>query len=230
MFNWKNVSCSVKKSCKFFLSLPFFLGLEEDWMCVMVRQEVKQSSLPFMGEKLCSMSQLNCLLQRVTHSRSVTVWVSVFSTLMSHRKQLCLTATDPIICPSLDHPIQLQRKRHIGNDIVALVYQEGKTPFLSDVIKSHFLHCFLVVRRLQRAEEMDGAAYQVRENSLISVCLLLTYLVEKVKHQMDPDFLKLILMLVGLKHLSSLHRCLSQPEKMSLRLVRSFQIPQSLKM
>uniref|UniRef100_A0A8C4DI92 Rap-GAP domain-containing protein n=1 Tax=Dicentrarchus labrax TaxID=13489 RepID=A0A8C4DI92_DICLA len=41
-------------------------------------------------------------------------------------------------------PQQLQRKRHIGNDIVALVYQEGQTPFLSDVIKSHFLHCFLV--------------------------------------------------------------------------------------
>ncbi|XP_054869498.1 rap1 GTPase-activating protein 1 [Amphiprion ocellaris] len=58
-------------------------------------------------------------------------------------------------------PQQLQRKRHIGNDIVALVYQEGGTPFLSDVIKSHFLHCFLVVRRIQRAEEAGGAAYQV---------------------------------------------------------------------
>ncbi|XP_019948567.2 rap1 GTPase-activating protein 2 [Paralichthys olivaceus] len=58
-------------------------------------------------------------------------------------------------------PQQLQRKRHIGNDIVALVYQEGPTPFLSDVIKSHFLHCFLVVRRIRREEETDGAAYQV---------------------------------------------------------------------
>ncbi|XP_067367762.1 rap1 GTPase-activating protein 2 isoform X1 [Channa argus] len=58
-------------------------------------------------------------------------------------------------------PQQLQRKRHIGNDIVALVYQEGKTPFLSDVIKSHFLHCFLVVRRIQRAEDTGAAAYQV---------------------------------------------------------------------
>ncbi|KAG7237591.1 hypothetical protein INR49_032037 [Caranx melampygus] len=60
-------------------------------------------------------------------------------------------------------PQQLQRKRHIGNDIVALVYQEGQTPFLSDVIKSHFLHCFLVVRRIQRGEETDagGAMYQV---------------------------------------------------------------------
>lgn len=58
---------------------------------------------------------------------------------------------------------QLQRKRHIGNDIVALVYQEGQTPFLSDVIKSHFLHCFLVVRRIQREEETGEPAYQVSE-------------------------------------------------------------------
>uniref|UniRef100_A0A3P9J9L8 Si:ch1073-90m23.1 n=1 Tax=Oryzias latipes TaxID=8090 RepID=A0A3P9J9L8_ORYLA len=57
-------------------------------------------------------------------------------------------------------PQQLQRKRHIGNDIVALVYQEGNTPFLCDVIKSHFLHSFLVVRRIQR-EEKGGTAYQV---------------------------------------------------------------------
>uniref|UniRef100_H2ULA2 Si:ch1073-90m23.1 n=1 Tax=Takifugu rubripes TaxID=31033 RepID=H2ULA2_TAKRU len=58
-------------------------------------------------------------------------------------------------------PQQLQRKRHIGNDIVALVYQEGNTPFLSDVIKSHFLHCFLVVRRIQSTEGMDKRVYQV---------------------------------------------------------------------
>ncbi|XP_028984836.1 rap1 GTPase-activating protein 2 [Betta splendens] len=58
-------------------------------------------------------------------------------------------------------PQQLQRKRHIGNDIVAVVYQEGQTPFLSDVIKSHFLHCFLVVRRIQRGEETHETSYQV---------------------------------------------------------------------
>ncbi|KAM6936580.1 rap1 GTPase-activating protein 1-like [Lycodopsis pacificus] len=58
-------------------------------------------------------------------------------------------------------PQQLQRKRHIGNDIVALVYQDGQTPFLSDVIKSHFLHCFLVVRRTQGPEDTGKTAYQV---------------------------------------------------------------------
>lgn len=66
---------------------------------------------------------------------------------------------------SLHLHTQLQRKRHIGNDIVALVYQEGQqTPFLSDVIKSHFLHCFLVVRRIQAGEEAADTAYQVSDN------------------------------------------------------------------
>ncbi|KAA0703430.1 Rap1 GTPase-activating protein 2 [Triplophysa tibetana] len=51
---------------------------------------------------------------------------------------------------------QLQRKRHIGNDIVALVYQEGHTPFISDVIRSHFLHCFIAVRRIKRESEGEG--------------------------------------------------------------------------
>ncbi|XP_052003486.1 rap1 GTPase-activating protein 1-like [Xyrauchen texanus] len=51
---------------------------------------------------------------------------------------------------------QLQRKRHIGNDIVALVYQEGHTPFISDVIRSHFLHCFIAVRRIKRDSEGEG--------------------------------------------------------------------------
>ncbi|XP_055066379.2 rap1 GTPase-activating protein 1 [Misgurnus anguillicaudatus] len=59
---------------------------------------------------------------------------------------------------------QLQRKRHIGNDIVALVYQEGHTPFISDVIRSHFLHCFIAVRRIKRESEGeggDGGSFQV---------------------------------------------------------------------
>ncbi|XP_059155099.1 rap1 GTPase-activating protein 1-like isoform X2 [Physella acuta] len=43
-------------------------------------------------------------------------------------------------------PQQLQRKRHIGNDIVAIVFQEENTPFVPDMIASHFLHCFIVVQ------------------------------------------------------------------------------------
>ncbi|PIO34658.1 hypothetical protein AB205_0013170, partial [Aquarana catesbeiana] len=38
------------------------------------------------------------------------------------------------------------RKRHIGNDIVSLVYQDDGSVFSSDMITSHFLHCFIVVQ------------------------------------------------------------------------------------
>ncbi|XP_051001871.1 signal-induced proliferation-associated protein 1 [Acomys russatus] len=42
---------------------------------------------------------------------------------------------------------QLLRKRHIGNDIVTIVFQEpGSKPFCPATIRSHFQHVFLVVR------------------------------------------------------------------------------------
>ncbi|XP_061890422.1 signal-induced proliferation-associated 1-like protein 1 isoform X2 [Entelurus aequoreus] len=42
---------------------------------------------------------------------------------------------------------QLLRKRHIGNDIVTIVFQEpGALPFTPKNIRSHFQHVFLVVR------------------------------------------------------------------------------------
>nr|XP_043878956.1 rap1 GTPase-activating protein 1 isoform X7 [Solea senegalensis] len=41
---------------------------------------------------------------------------------------------------------QLQRKRHIGNDIVAIVFQEENTPFVPDMIQSNFLHAYAVVQ------------------------------------------------------------------------------------
>nr|XP_057935176.1 rap1 GTPase-activating protein 2-like isoform X2 [Doryrhamphus excisus] len=41
---------------------------------------------------------------------------------------------------------QLQRKRHIGNDIVAAVFQEEPTPFVPDIIASNFLHSYVLVQ------------------------------------------------------------------------------------
>ncbi|KAI9522766.1 hypothetical protein NQZ68_033102 [Dissostichus eleginoides] len=51
---------------------------------------------------------------------------------------------------------QLQRKRHIGNDIVALVFQEDATPFVPDMIASNFLHAFILVQ-----PEGDHDSYKV---------------------------------------------------------------------
>ncbi|KAJ7335863.1 hypothetical protein JRQ81_013804 [Phrynocephalus forsythii] len=41
---------------------------------------------------------------------------------------------------------QLQRKRHIGNDIVAIVFQDENTPFVPDMIASNFLHAYVAVQ------------------------------------------------------------------------------------
>ena len=42
---------------------------------------------------------------------------------------------------------QLLRKRHIGNDIVTVIFQEpGSEPFSPKNIRSHFQHVFIVVR------------------------------------------------------------------------------------
>ncbi|OAD80256.1 hypothetical protein PHYBLDRAFT_162905 [Phycomyces blakesleeanus NRRL 1555(-)] len=47
---------------------------------------------------------------------------------------------------------QIQRKRHIGNDIVCIVFAEGRQPFNPAAIKSQFLHAFIVVHE----EEWNG--------------------------------------------------------------------------
>ncbi|KAF8790816.1 Rap1 GTPase-activating protein 1 like protein [Argiope bruennichi] len=44
---------------------------------------------------------------------------------------------------------QLQRKRHIGNDVVAIIFQDENTPFMPTMIASHFLHTFVVVQAIE---------------------------------------------------------------------------------
>ncbi|XP_037540704.1 rap1 GTPase-activating protein 1 [Nematolebias whitei] len=54
---------------------------------------------------------------------------------------------------------QLQRKRHIGNDIVAIVFQDENTPFVPDMIASNFLHAYIVVQVVNPCS--DNVLYKV---------------------------------------------------------------------
>ncbi|KAM8862685.1 rap1 GTPase-activating protein 1-like isoform 3-T3 [Spinachia spinachia] len=54
---------------------------------------------------------------------------------------------------------QLQRKRHIGNDIVAILFQEENTPFVPDMIASNFLHAYIVVQVVKPCS--DEVLYKV---------------------------------------------------------------------
>ncbi|NXJ37414.1 RPGP2 protein, partial [Ciconia maguari] len=54
---------------------------------------------------------------------------------------------------------RFERKRHIGNDIVAIIFQEENTPFVPDMIASNFLHAYIVVQ--VENPEADNTAYKV---------------------------------------------------------------------
>ncbi|VDN28908.1 unnamed protein product [Cylicostephanus goldi] len=56
---------------------------------------------------------------------------------------------------------QLQRKRHIGNDIVAIIFQEQNTPFAPDMIASNFLHAYIVVQPIDALT--DKVRYRVSD-------------------------------------------------------------------
>lgn len=53
---------------------------------------------------------------------------------------------------------QLSRKRHIGNDIVTIVFQEeGAAPFTPKTIRSQFQHVFIIVKALNPPQLADGS-------------------------------------------------------------------------
>ncbi|KAM7004072.1 LOW QUALITY PROTEIN: signal-induced proliferation-associated 1-like protein 3 [Passerculus sandwichensis] len=55
---------------------------------------------------------------------------------------------------------QLLRKRHIGNDIVTIIFQEpGALPFTPQNVRSHFQHVFIIVRAHQPCS--DNVCYSV---------------------------------------------------------------------
>uniref|UniRef100_A0A3P8UU78 RAP1 GTPase activating protein 2a n=1 Tax=Cynoglossus semilaevis TaxID=244447 RepID=A0A3P8UU78_CYNSE len=56
------------------------------------------------------------------------------------------TGSESVYTVFRQREIMLQRKRHIGNDIVAAVFQEEATPFVPDIIASNFLHAYVLVQ------------------------------------------------------------------------------------
>ncbi|XP_027711860.1 signal-induced proliferation-associated protein 1 isoform X1 [Vombatus ursinus] len=69
---------------------------------------------------------------------------SVYTTYQDHEIMFHVSTMLPY---TPNNQQQLLRKRHIGNDIVTIIFQEpGALPFCPSTIRSHFQHVFLVVR------------------------------------------------------------------------------------
>ncbi|XP_037039105.1 uncharacterized protein LOC119076446 isoform X4 [Bradysia coprophila] len=90
-------------------------------------------------------------------------------------------------------PQKLQRKRHIGNDIVCVVFLEAdNTPFSPACIKSHFLHTFILVRVSARIKRKP-TRYEVSVVTRDEVGAYKPYLWEQSVFEKGPMFREWVL-------------------------------------
>eukprot|EP01130_Rhizamoeba_saxonica_P006890 TRINITY_DN2765_c0_g1_i1.p1 TRINITY_DN2765_c0_g1~~TRINITY_DN2765_c0_g1_i1.p1 ORF type:complete len:154 (+),score=32.21 TRINITY_DN2765_c0_g1_i1:2-463(+) len=67
------------------------------------------------------------------------------------------------LLPHMDYnEQQLHKKRHIGNDIVLVVFQEeGAPPFIPSTVKSNYIQIIIVVRSIIPENDQDNSYYRV---------------------------------------------------------------------
>ena len=66
--------------------------------------------------------------------------------------------------------IQLERKRHIGNDICVLIFNEGDDPIPSSFIQSEFLTVFLVVSPVFNSKKENKEVIGYRFDLAVKEC------------------------------------------------------------
>lgn len=56
--------------------------------------------------------------------------------------------------------MKLERKRHIGNDIVVILFQEGDTEYKPTTISSRQVHVVIVVKKIKLEEDPQNTYYR----------------------------------------------------------------------
>uniref|UniRef100_A0A6B2L821 Rap-GAP domain-containing protein n=1 Tax=Arcella intermedia TaxID=1963864 RepID=A0A6B2L821_9EUKA len=59
------------------------------------------------------------------------------------------------LLPSQEADLQrIERKRHIGNDVVVIIYHEGDTPFDLSIITSQFIRIVILIKKVESSKEL----------------------------------------------------------------------------
>ncbi|XP_032651527.1 signal-induced proliferation-associated 1-like protein 3 isoform X1 [Chelonoidis abingdonii] len=99
--------------------------------------------LSLIGEKVCLKAFSKYAAQLDTKTDS-TGTHSLYTVYQDYEIMFHVSTMLPY---TLNNRQQLLRKRHIGNDIVTIIFQEpGALPFTPQNIRSHFQHVFIIVR------------------------------------------------------------------------------------
>jgi hypothetical protein len=59
---------------------------------------------------------------------------------------------------------QLERKRHLGNDIVVIVFQDAEEPFSPAWLKSEFNHIFVIVTPVEDGKKVSRMLFPPSED------------------------------------------------------------------
>jgi len=87
---------------------------------------------------------------------------------------------------------QLERKRHLGNDIVIIVFKEGDQPLDPTVFRSHFIHIWVVISKLPASG--DGKVhYRMEVVSKAGVKTHRPYLPEEPVFEKNSEFRNFLL-------------------------------------
>ncbi|XP_077174675.1 signal-induced proliferation-associated 1-like protein 3 isoform X2 [Paroedura picta] len=106
--------------------------------------------LQLLGEKVCLRGFSKYAAQLDTKTDS-TGTHSLYTTYQGYEIMFHVSTMLPY---TPNNRQQLLRKRHIGNDIVTIIFQEpGALPFTPQNIRSHFQHVFVIVRALSPCTE-----------------------------------------------------------------------------
>uniref|UniRef100_A0A8C7L9N7 Signal induced proliferation associated 1 like 3 n=1 Tax=Oncorhynchus kisutch TaxID=8019 RepID=A0A8C7L9N7_ONCKI len=112
--------------------------------------------MDLLGEQVCLRGFTNYAAQLDTKTDS-TGTHSLYTTYQGYEVMFHVSTMLPYMP---NNPQQLLRKRHIGNDIVTIIFQEpGALPFTPQNIRSHFQHVFVIVRVHNPCS--DGTCYSV---------------------------------------------------------------------
>nr|XP_056703456.1 signal-induced proliferation-associated 1-like protein 3 [Euleptes europaea] len=99
--------------------------------------------LELLGEKVCLRGFSKYAAQLDTKTDSTGIH-SLYTTYQGYEIMFHVSTMLPY---TPNNRQQLLRKRHIGNDIVTIIFQEpGAQPFTPQNIRSHFQHVFVIVR------------------------------------------------------------------------------------
>ncbi|KAM6289069.1 signal-induced proliferation-associated 1-like protein 3, partial [Aegotheles albertisi] len=106
--------------------------------------------LELLGEKVC-LKAFNKYAAQLDTKTDSTGTHSLYTTYQDYEIMFHVSTMLPY---TPNNRQQLLRKRHIGNDIVTIIFQEpGALPFTPQNIRSHFQHVFIIVRAHQPCTE-----------------------------------------------------------------------------